>query len=78
MRANRQRRGLLIAHLAAFCDHGSVVGQTFVLGVGAKVRLQGRCKDLVANFEVLDSAADGFDVTGQLHAEDGLSWFAEP
>jgi hypothetical protein len=78
MCANRQRGSFLIGHLPRFCDHRPVFGQTFILGVGAKMCIEARCKHLVTDLKALDSFADGFHVTSQLHAEDRMSWFAEP
>src|SRR4029079_9265365 len=78
MRANGQCRSLRIAHLPRFRCHGSVFGQTLVLGVAAKRMLQGRGKDLVDDLEALNVAADRVDIDGELHAIDWLSRFAPP
>jgi hypothetical protein len=46
--------------------------------MSAELRLQGRREDLVADLEAVDGLADGFDIAGQFHAEDWLSWLAHP
>ena len=69
--------GFLIGHSIRFCYHRSLFGQTFILGVGAKILLKRRCKNLVAYLEALDIFARCFNFTGEFHAEDRIFWFSE-